>query len=60
MNYLETFVRQLHEWHGYIVRRVKRKILSEEKMIKNAIPEECGLLRTIQMTICSYSRPKDR
>ena len=39
--------------------RVKRKIRAEGVMVKNAIPEEYGLLRTIQMTICGYRCVKD-
>jgi len=35
--------------------RVKSRVKDEGRMGKNAIPEEYGLLRTIQLTICGYS-----
>jgi len=35
--------------------RVKNKVKGEGRMGNNAIPEEYGLLRTIQLTICGYS-----
>ncbi len=35
---------------------LKKKIEKEGKMTQNAIAEQYGLLRTIQMTICGYSR----
>ena len=36
--------------------RVKKKIEGEGVMIKNAIPEQYGLLRTIQMVVNGYNR----
>lgn len=36
--------------------RVRRKIQASGIMAKNAIPEEYGLLRTVQMAICGYYR----
>lgn len=40
--------------------RVKNKVDGEGRMGNNAIPEEYGLLRTIQLTICGYSAKAHR
>lgn len=42
------------------VDRIKEKIQGEGRVGANAIPEEFGLLRTIQMVICGYGRPPTR
>ncbi len=38
------------------MKHVKKKIRDEGTMAKSAMPEQCGLLRTIQMVVSGYDR----
>jgi hypothetical protein len=39
-----------------VVKKIKDEIFNKGKMARNAISEQYGLLRTIQMTICGYHK----